>query len=112
MRDFVLEELAGSPEWRMVLQAYQIPLTARGESAADADGWLPRVRQIEGIEAAQLPRLHGRLIALGLLKFEICGNSGVQYKISPLGRHAMERGLSGSPTQEDLALTEESDAEE
>jgi hypothetical protein len=112
MRDFVLEELEGSPDWRVVLQAYQIPFAAGGESAANADGWLPRVRQIEGIEAAELPRLHGRLIALGLLSFEISGNSGVQYKISPLGRHALERGLSGSPTQEDLALTEESDADE
>ena len=42
---------------------------------------------------AQLSWLHGTLIALGCLKFELSGKVGVQYQLTTLGRQTLERGL-------------------
>ena len=63
--------------------------------APDENGelWRPRLARIEGVEPAQLSRLHGTLIALGCLKFELSGKVGVQYQLTPLGRQTLERGL-------------------
>jgi len=104
MLDFVAQELVGSDEWRHVLQAYQPPETrpetpcTHGDAAAD--GWLPRLVGIDGVDPAQLSRLHGKLIALGCLKFEISGKTGMQYQLTPLGRQTLQRGLQASAEAE------------
>ncbi len=98
MSDYVLEELAGSAEWRRVLEAYQRPASERRQASerhqapSDDAGWLPRQTAIQGIDAAQLCQIHGKLIALGLLQVEISGKSGLQYQVSPLGRRTLDRG--------------------
>jgi len=54
------------------------------------------VARLEGVESTQLSRLHGTLIALGFLKFEITGKTGVQYQLTPAGRQTLENGLLAS----------------
>ena len=95
MLDFVAQELAASPEWRRVLEAYLHEAAQRPADPAD-EGWLPRIARIDGVDPAHLSRLHGRLIALGCLKFELSGKAGVQYQLTPLGRQTLDRGLTAA----------------
>lgn len=63
--------------------------------AAEFDGWLERIDQMPEFDAEELTRLHGQLIALGFLKFEISGRSvGLRYKISTRGKNALDRALA------------------
>jgi len=72
------------PEWRPLLAAYQ-------EQHQDRKlVWSPRVTQVVGTADDQLSAVHGKLIALGMLKFEISSRAdGVQYQVTPLGRQAL-----------------------
>lgn len=100
MLDFVAQELSRTDAWRRVLEAYDDP--SEPPIAPDANGelWRPRVARIEGVEPAQLSRLHGTLIALGCLKFDLSGKVGVQYQLTTLGRRTLERGLVTSAEPE------------
>lgn len=99
MLDFEREELNQSTEWREVLAAYLSAQEAAKASEEEFDGWLPRIMSIEGLEDENLPRIHGKLIAVGFLKFQLAGRgSGVVYQISPQGRQA----LSNEPAEETL----------
>jgi hypothetical protein len=81
------------------LEATPIPAqtsTVAGESAeADADddaGWIPRLRELQGIAAERLSPLHGQLIAHGLLRFNLLGRAaGVGYRVTPEGRDVLAR---------------------
>jgi hypothetical protein len=96
MLDFVTQELVGSEEWRRVLEAYQGPQGQRNQGASPEERWLPRTAGIAGVDPARLSGLHGKLIALGLLKFEISGKTGMQYQLTPSGRKMLEHGLTES----------------
>lgn len=67
--------------------------SAAGEESEDEDdsaAWVPRLTMVPGVEPAQLPPLHGRLIALGLLKFELFGRTGgMRYRLSSTGRQVL-----------------------
>lgn len=105
MLDFELEELNQGTEWREVLAAYLSAHEAAKASQDEFDGWLPRIMTVEGLEAEDLPRLHGKLIAIGFLKFQLASRgTGVVYQISPAGRQA----LSDQPTGQ---MIEDEDAE-
>ncbi len=98
MLDFELEELNQSTDWREVLLRHlklTKPRTNAAKQAEDEfDGWLPRIMAVDGLESEDLPRIHGKLIALGFLKFQLASRgTGVVYQISPAGRQA----LSGQP---------------
>lgn len=55
------------------------------------DGWLPRIMAIDGVDDADSPRWHGKLIALGYLKFQLAGRSeGVRYQITSAGIKAID----------------------
>ena len=42
------------------------------------------------VDPAQIAAIHGKLIALGMLKFEIGSRAdGVQYQVTPFGRQAL-----------------------
>jgi hypothetical protein len=93
MLDFVAQDLARSEDWRRVLEAYNLPRQPQKQPDPLDEQWLPRVPRLEGIDSTQLSHLHGTLIALGFLKFEISGKTGVQYQITPMGRQTLENGL-------------------
>ncbi len=96
MLDFVTQELIGSDEWRRVLEAYQSPQRQPDQGDLPDDRWLPRVAGLQGVDSAHLSGLHGKLIALGFLKFEISGKSGMQYQLTPLGRETLDHGLGAN----------------
>ena len=69
---------------------------ADGIGAPALEGVEERVTAVEGVRDERLPRIHGKLIALGFLKFELAGRTaGVRYQISRLGLQAIER-LNGA----------------
>ena len=79
-----LELFDAHPEWRPLLDAYQQKIVAARLE------WCPRITAVEGLAAEQLSAFHGKLIALGMLKFEIGSRAdGVQYQLTPFGRQAL-----------------------
>lgn len=79
-----LEMFDANPEWRLLLAAY-----AAAQAAAPT-GWVSRIHEVEGLLAEQLSPIHGKLIALGFLKFEIAPEAkGIQYQLLPTGKQAL-----------------------
>ena len=79
-----LELFDANPEWRHLLAAYQQKI------ASDKLEWSPRITAVAGLAAEQMSAIHGKLIALGMLKFEIASRAdGVQYQLTTLGRQAL-----------------------
>lgn len=86
----------------LVMQAYVQRGAAARAASSDYDGWLDRIDSLPDFSADQLTRMHGQLIALGFLKFEIAGRSvGLRYQISPRGKQAMERAMSTTSDDEE-----------
>ncbi len=66
-----------------------------GENVPQAAIWVSRRNEIEGVPGDQLAPIHGRLIALGLLNFQLQGREeGVVYRLSPEGRQALSMGAA------------------
>ncbi len=92
MIDFELELLNQNEDWRLVLEAYHTQLIEAAEQEAEHDGWAVRLVDVDGIKAEHMPRIHGKLIALGLLKFQLSGRtSGVRYQLSYEGKRTLQR---------------------
>ena len=111
MLDYVVEELSATPGWRRVLEAYaSASLTAAPAAAPSSDapaaseglGWVSRVARLDGIEPERLSSVHGKLIALGLLSFEVSGKAGMQYQLSPLGHRTLGRRTVDRDVEEPL----------
>ena len=84
MTNHELELFDANPSWSLLLAAYQKKI------ASEALEWSPRITTVEGLAAEELPVIHGKLIALGMLKFEIGSRAdGVQYQVTPFGRQAL-----------------------
>lgn len=77
-----------------------------GESAADEDfdednntaprkrasRWVQRVTSLPGFDAAELSKIHGRLIAYDLLKCDLAGRSdGMVYQLTTSGKTIISR---------------------
>ncbi|MGQ0633306.1 MAG: hypothetical protein ACT4QC_01745 [Planctomycetaceae bacterium] len=78
-----IELFDAHPEWRPLLAAYQ-------NQQANSSEWSRRILELEGVLPERIATTHGKLIALGLLKFEIASRAdGVQYQVTPLGRQAL-----------------------
>ena len=78
-----------------VMQAYALRNSTAKAAAEDYDGWLGRIETLPEFTAKELVLMHGQLIALGFLKFEISGRSvGLRYQISSRGRQALERATA------------------
>lgn len=86
MIDFELEQMMENPEWCLVLNHYsQLQLQAK-EQNPEFDGWVGRQNKVDGVVLERLPRIHGKLIAFDLLKFQLSGrDSGVYYQVTRLG---------------------------
>ncbi len=84
MTNHDLELFDENPDWGLLLAAYQPILTCPNVE------WRPRITAVAGLAAEKLSVIHGKLIALGMLKFEISNRAdGVQYQLTPLGRQAL-----------------------
>ena len=116
MLDYLAEELSDATGWRRLLEAYAAlgatAFTRTGSRAAanspealESTGWVARLSRVDGVEPERLSDLHGKLIATGLLSFEVAGKSGIQYQLSPLGRRALDRnqGFEEQPFEEAAA---------
>jgi len=78
-----LAEFDANPSWSLLLAAYARATASRAE-------WSRRLTDVPGLPGEQLSTIHGRLIALGFLRFEIAnGADGVQYQLTPLGQQAL-----------------------
>ncbi|HSG72025.1 MAG TPA: hypothetical protein VLA12_16525 [Planctomycetaceae bacterium] len=82
MIDYGYKELNTNPAWLQLLSAYQEADQSSREDT-EFDGWTPRINSLIGIDEAELCRVHGKLISLGYLKFEL-GNrlDGIKYQLS------------------------------
>ena len=73
-----------NPEWGLLLAAYQAQHAAGRE-------WVARLVAVDPLPADRLSVLHGKLIAIGLLKFEISSRTeGMQYQVTQFGRQALQ----------------------
>ena len=116
MIDIELEELFQDTKWRPVLQAYLE--REQAEDAEDAriravaaetgqdskiQNWIPRLPEVDGVDSKDLSKIHGKLIALGYLEFQLTGREkGVCYQTSPLGKQALEQNV---PAEADHQLS-------
>lgn len=97
-----LELFDENPEWLLLLAAYQARHATGGV-------WISRVTSVEMLPGDQLSVIHGKLIALGLLKFEINNRTdGVQYQVTSLGKQALLPPESRQTVPEWLQTDDES----
>lgn len=106
MLDSPIELVARDPHWRSMLEAYRDAQRAQRQADAERDGWVPRLRTIDGVPAEMTSPVHGRLLAHGLLKFQLAGqgaSTGLEYQVTPLGRRALGEAVpldeSGSASE-------------
>ena len=64
----------------------------------ERDDWLPRLERLDGFDGERLSSLHGRLIALGWLGFEVGDRTtGMRYRITRTGQQVLD-GLVPIPS--------------
>lgn len=102
MDDFDLQLLADNPPWQRVLSTYLDLLEDVIDRPEDETGarWVDRIHWLDGIDSDELAAIHGHLIALDWLKFQLeDGKTGLSYRVSSAGRMVLERltALSAGP---------------
>lgn len=76
----------------LVLHAYASRSAAAKAADTDHDGWLQRLDASEQFDQDELTRIHGELIALGMLKFELRNReTGLRYRVSDRGKSTLEQ---------------------
>ncbi len=107
MIDFETELLAEHADWRLVLQAYRDEIPPAPEQPAEGEEpidhtWVGRLAEVEDVEPETLTKIHGKLIALGFLKFQIKNRSaGVSYRVTQQGRQALNSLETDGPGQDE-----------
>jgi hypothetical protein len=88
-----------------VLERYAVRETAvKALNDPEHSGWLERIDQMPDMEDCDLTSAHGKLIAEGLLKFEVTGRcQGLQYQLSPLARHLLASRQDSAATSDEVA---------
>tara|TARA_R110002072_G_scaffold238769_2_gene396309 strand:- start:207847 stop:208326 length:480 start_codon:yes stop_codon:yes gene_type:complete len=67
-----------------------------------ASRWVQRVTSLPGLDAAELSKIHGRLIAYDLLKCDLAGRSdGMVYQLTTSGRTILSRYGDETPEADD-----------
>ena len=96
MLQSAITQLERNPDWRLLLAAYH------ARQLLSSDGWVDRLAELDGIEVDQFSRIHGRLIALGVLEFELSGRGeSMRYQLSPLGRQALMSEVTAAASFEE-----------
>lgn len=91
MDELELDQLRRNPKWMLVLEQYYQIHTEFKEKSAEFDGWVPRLGEIPETEVAELPAIHGKLIAFGFLKYDLAGrDGGIRYQLTPLGKKGLQ----------------------
>lgn len=92
MIDFEQEQMLENPEWCLVLKHYSELKREAKNLAPEFDGWIIRQNEVAGVVTERLPRIHGKLIAFDLLKFQISGrDSGVFYQVTRTGEKMLSQ---------------------
>ena len=74
-----------------VTAAPAVSVASDSEVEESATGWVARIGSIEGVETAQMSMLHGRVIALGYLKFKLIDRQvGLRYRLTPTGKQVVQ----------------------
>ena len=99
MFDSELAQIRQNPQWLLVLAAYREQQRVLQARASESDGWVSRIRGVEGVCDEELSRIHGKLIAFELLKFQLEGRTtGVRYQVARAGRELLAGGQREFPT--------------
>jgi len=103
MDEFELEQLRRQPKWVSILTRYQQLAVEKREQIVDFDGWVPRILSVNDIPDAELPGIHGKLIAYGFLKFDLAGrDAGIRYQLTPLGKQGLSTGVPAETDEEEV----------
>lgn len=109
MIDLALQQQLHHPYWTRVLTLYRERHLLDKQSRPDYEGWQPRVAQVEGIATEELSQVHGKLIAYGMLKFQLLNRTvGMAYQLTPVGLEFL-RHMAGETSSAELdtdSLTE------
>ena len=91
--DLLIDSL--DPQNMLVLQTYAGRARAAKAANEEHDGWLDRLVSADDLDADQLTRIHGELIALGMLKFELANRqTGLRYCVSRRGIAALQNQVA------------------
>ena len=95
MDDMDLQLLIEQPLWRQVLDIYTDLIIQAGQDRSEEDQgtrWTRRIAELDLIESEELSAIHGQLIALGWLTFQLEDrNAGLMYRITTAGKKACEQ---------------------
>ena len=70
--------------------------------------WAPRLTTVEDVDSEELSRIHGRLIAYGLLKCDLADRSaGVVYQLTAEARKSLEALAGHDPAVESADSTDD-----
>ena len=116
MTEDALQLLLENADYADLLHAY---VRARTETAPDADadaegaGWASRRGEVPGIDDVCLAPMHGKLIAYGLLNFQLISRTaGVVYRVSSEGRDVLRRFEAAAASAGAIETTTDSPEDE
>ncbi|MFO1022183.1 MAG: hypothetical protein U0903_16045 [Planctomycetales bacterium] len=90
-------QLDHNPAWRTLLEGYLLRQTSV------PDGWVDRLTDLGNYEDGELSKIHGSLIAMNLLDFDVSPKgTGVRYQVTTLGRGALLK-LAAAPAEEEVS---------
>ena len=80
------------PQYLLLLSAYRERDERERATQENFDGWQSRINSLDGIESELMCRIHGKLISLGLLKFELGDRmQGIRYQLSTEARRVISQ---------------------
>lgn len=80
------------PQYLLLLSAYRDGDERARATEENFDGWQSRINSLEGIAPELMCRIHGKLISLGLLKFELGDRmQGIRYQLSTEARRVFSQ---------------------
>ena len=94
MDNMDLQLLIEQPIWQQVLEIYTDLIIQAGQQRSEEDQgtrWTQRIAELDQIDGEELSAIHGQLIALGWLTFQLEDrNAGLMYRITNAGKKACE----------------------